>query len=299
MSFKFEQLDWDALRLFVEVADAGTLALAAARTNVSAPTLHRRMVGLERSLDAQLFIRRPTGYSLTPRGIELRDLADDAASAMARIDDWRTGQSSGPPLRIACGPWTSLFVGRFAAEIGAGLKGREFRLLIGTAQTDLTRRQADIGIRNNPPAQLGLAGQRVSSVAFAAYAAPTLSVQATAAGIEEAFASLPWIALDAERPTASSRFLASTLGRQPIATSDHPMPLLNMALSGLGLCLLPCFVGDHTAGLIRVGDPLPALRQEQWLVTADARRHDPPIRAGLNVLKRIWHDRRATFAGQI
>jgi DNA-binding transcriptional LysR family regulator len=298
MSFNFERLDWNAVRLFIEVADAGTLALAADRTGVSAPTLHRRMVALENSLDAQLFLRRPTGYSLTSRGEELRALADDASTAMARIGDWRTGQTDRPPLRIACGPWTSLFVGDMAARISAGLNGRTFRLVIGTSQTDLTRRQADIGLRNTAPTQLGLAGQRVANVAFAVYAGPDLSGQAKTIGIEHAYASLPWIALDGERPTASSRYLASVLGSQPVATSDHPMPLLHMAVSGVGLCLLPCFVGDRTPGLDRVGDPLPALRQEQWLVTADTRRHDPLIRAGLTVLKRIWNDRRGTFAGQ-
>lgn len=298
MSFRIENLDWNAVKLFIEVADAGTLALAAERTGVSGPTLHRRMADLERSLKAELFERGPSGYGLTATGRELRALADDAAAAMAKVGEWRAGHTDTPPLRIACGPWTSLFVGRMGAAIGSGLKGRPLRLMVGASQADLTRRQADIGIRNLAPRQLGLAGQRVSHVAFAAYGADDLATDAATVGLDRAFADLPWIALEAERPTASSRFLSSALGRPPAATSDHPMPLLALALSGAGLCLLPCFVGDHTAGLHRVGEPLPALRQEQWFVTADTRRHDPPVRTGLNVLKRIWRAHRATFAGE-
>ena len=297
MSFKTESLDWTALKLFMDVADARTLALAASRTGVSAPTLHRRMADLERGLKMELFERGAGGYALTAKGRELHALMDDAAIAMVKIDEWRTGQTAQPPLRIACGPWTSMFIGDRGAAIAEGLKGRPLRLLIGTRQADLTRRQADIGIRNTAPSQLGLAGQRVAHVAYAMYGAPDLAAHAEAVGPDRAYAELPWIALDVERPTASSRFLSASLARPPVATSDHPMPLLNLAVSGAGLCLLPCFIGDRTSGLRRVGEPLAALRQEQWLVTADTRRHDPPIRAGLGVLKRLWHKHRGVFTG--
>lgn len=297
MPFKNESLDWTALKLFMEVADARTLALAASRTGVSAPTLHRRMADLESALKMELFERGADGYRLTAKGRELRDLMDDAAIAMVKIDEWRAGQTALPPLRIACGPWTSMFVGDMGAALAEGLKGRPLRLLIGTTQADLTRRQADIGIRNLAPSQLGLAGQRVAHVAYAVYGAPDLAARAESIGLDQAYADLPWIALDVERPTASSRFLSSSLAGPPVATSDHPMPLLNLARSGAGLCLLPCFIGDRTSGLRRVGEPLPALRQEQWFVTADTRRHDPPIRAGLGVLKRLWREHRAVFAG--
>ncbi|MEM7442250.1 MAG: LysR family transcriptional regulator [Pseudomonadota bacterium] len=298
MSFIIEKLDWDALRLFIEVADAGSLSLAASRTGTSAPTLHRRMADLENVLGTELFVRGATGYSLTQSGLELRRLADDAASAVAQIGEWCSGQLS-PPLRIACGPWTSLFLGRVSDRISASLDGGRFRLIVGTTQTDLTRRQADIGLRNSAPTQLGLAGQRVCHVAFAAYGTPDLAGNARAMGLMQAFETMRWIILDRDRPTASSRYLASVLAEQPVASCDHPMPMLELAQTGLGLCLLPCFVGDATPGLKRVGDPIPALRQEQWLVTADTRRHDPPIRAGIKVLKRVWHDHRHTFSGHI
>jgi len=69
MSFKNEDsTDWENLRIFLAVAEAGSLAGAARRLRLSQATVWRRVGALERSLSARLFERHQAGYVLTANG---------------------------------------------------------------------------------------------------------------------------------------------------------------------------------------------------------------------------------------
>ena len=59
-------VDWNDLRLFCHVVREGTLAGAAERTGISAPTLGRAMRALEGRMGRALFERHRTGYRLLP-----------------------------------------------------------------------------------------------------------------------------------------------------------------------------------------------------------------------------------------
>ncbi|CCE99729.1 hypothetical protein predicted by Glimmer/Critica (plasmid) [Sinorhizobium fredii HH103] len=49
--------NWEDLRLFLHVAEQGGLAGAAEKTGISAPTIGRRMLALERATGRALFVR--------------------------------------------------------------------------------------------------------------------------------------------------------------------------------------------------------------------------------------------------
>jgi len=61
-------MNWENLRIFLAVAEAGSLAGAARRLRLSQATVWRRIAALERSLSARLFERRQSGYVLTAAG---------------------------------------------------------------------------------------------------------------------------------------------------------------------------------------------------------------------------------------
>ena len=50
----FENLDWDKLKVFIVVAELGSMNAAAARLKETAPTVSRKIDELERSLNARL-----------------------------------------------------------------------------------------------------------------------------------------------------------------------------------------------------------------------------------------------------
>ena len=67
--------DWNLLRSFVAVAEAGSLSAAAKVLGVSQPTLGRHVAQLEAQVGTSLFARHPRGLTLTERGAELYEPA--------------------------------------------------------------------------------------------------------------------------------------------------------------------------------------------------------------------------------
>jgi DNA-binding transcriptional LysR family regulator len=92
------ELEFRQLLYFVSVAEELHFGRAAARTYISQPALSQAIAGLERSLDAQLFVRTRQNVELTAAGAELLRharglLADreDAVSDVRRVDRGEAG----------------------------------------------------------------------------------------------------------------------------------------------------------------------------------------------------------------
>ena len=64
-------VDWDDVRVFIGIGEAGSLAAASRRLRLSRATIWRRIQSLEHALRQRLFERRPSGYVLTPAGVRL------------------------------------------------------------------------------------------------------------------------------------------------------------------------------------------------------------------------------------
>jgi len=77
----WRRLNWDDVRVFLAVVEAGSLNGAAAFLGMTQPTISRRMEDLEIRLGARLFERSPRGISLTQAGMNMRELA----AGMARL----------------------------------------------------------------------------------------------------------------------------------------------------------------------------------------------------------------------
>ncbi len=70
-----------------------------------------------------------------------------------------------------------------------------------------------------------------------------------------------------------------------------------MARSGAGLTMLPCFVGDGDAGLVRAGDDAPVKAQDIWILTHGDLRRTTRIRAFMKFAETVIFDNRAVLQG--
>ena len=105
-------LDWNLIRSFVGVAEAGSLSAAARKLAASQPTLGRHIAELEQALGVVLFRRGRTGYELTEQGAALFDRAQtvgEAANAFARLATGATEQVAGT-VRVAASEVVSAYV---------------------------------------------------------------------------------------------------------------------------------------------------------------------------------------------
>ena len=109
------RVDWDGLQVFLAIARAGRVSMAAKRLGVKHTTVSRRLAALESELGVPLFYRTTTGYLLTPHGqnvvanAETMERAAIAVAARAREDSTAIGGR----VRVAMPPeFASHWLGR-------------------------------------------------------------------------------------------------------------------------------------------------------------------------------------------
>ncbi|GFE66346.1 LysR family transcriptional regulator [Litoreibacter roseus] len=262
--------NWDDLRLFVAVARGHGLAKASLATGKSPPTLSRRMLDLEKSIGHDLFRRLPKGYELTEDGQALFEKVTRLEADLLTI--WKPpARGKRTLVKISAGTWMSKFLCENMTAIVGPEEAVLIRLISAEEVLDIGRREAVIGIRNQRPHQRGLAGRRVGRVRFAAYARNE-SVSA-------------WARFTGSTPSAD--WLKGHVGDSDCIEVTSPRNALDLAVAGAARVVLPTFVGDAQAGLMRVSQTIDALEGEQWLVVHDDDRFSPEVRRTVDRLYKV------------
>ncbi|MCC7045756.1 MAG: LysR family transcriptional regulator [Alphaproteobacteria bacterium] len=152
-------MDWDKLRVFHAVAEAGSFTHAGELLNLSQSAVSRQIGALEESLRVPLFHRHARGLILTEQGELLYDTARDVVHKLAMAEAMLSESKDRPR-----GPLTVTTTVAFGA---AWLTPRmrdflelypeiDLTLLLDDAELDLGMREADVAIRMSPPRQADL-----------------------------------------------------------------------------------------------------------------------------------------------
>ena len=166
---KSAHFDWDDLRYFLRASQARSLARAARSLGVEHSTVGRRLSSLEHSLGAPLMLRGPDGLQLTPLGVRLVTLIEQADRILAGIDGIVAAEM--PSVRLAV---PSGFAGIFATALTEPWpRPREFSLAIisGSRPADLKTGEADLAIRAGPVKDANLVAGKLCEAGFSLYAA--------------------------------------------------------------------------------------------------------------------------------
>jgi DNA-binding transcriptional LysR family regulator len=153
-------VSWDDVKLFLAVADHGSLTEAARRLRLGQPTVSRRLAELEERLGYPLFDRSASGASLTSRGerwlVPARHMAEWAGELLSTAEH-ADGAPSGL-VRITAAPGVAFdFVAPFAARVREKYPHIQVQILSRVEYVDLSRREADIALRMRPPSARDLA----------------------------------------------------------------------------------------------------------------------------------------------
>jgi len=282
-------VDWDDLRLFLDVARLGGLSAATATTGLSAATLGRRVTTLERQIGEPLFVRSQRGYALTGTGEELLRRAEDVEAAMVSLKRWQEGAAGDRIVRVSAGAWTSDFLSSHISELWNVEDGIRVELVTAYQKVDIGRRAADIGIRSARPTEPNLAGRQIGRVAHALYCAPRL-INGVEAGM---FVGVTGDAAN----IASARWLMAHHGDRIGVRGNDVHSVRELVAAGAGLSVFPCFVGDSDPRLVRVAMPIGELTTEQWLVLHHEERHSPPVRKVADRIAALLQAHAGLFAG--
>lgn len=297
--------DWDDLRVFLAVARTLSLSGAARVLGVNHSTVFRRLASFEKRLGVRLFDRLPTGYVRTNAGDEMLGAAEAIEEQVMALERRVTGRDLElrGTLRVTTTETIGLTFGPpHLAAFHKAYPGIAVELVAANERMSLSRRDADVAIRptNAPPETL--VGRRVARIAWAIYAPKGRR------GVDAFAPGETWLDVDDSfGHTALTRWVSARVPAEAIALRANSMTVLREACrAGLGLALLPCYMGDGDSGLRRAGELIPELGVDLWLLTHEDLRQTARVRAFLDFMSdAIGRDRdliegrrpRAGFSG--
>jgi DNA-binding transcriptional LysR family regulator len=153
-------ISWEDVRLFLAVAEHGSLTEAARRLRVGQPTVSRRLADLEESLGYPLFARSVEGTSMTQQGERWLEPARRMAEWAGELKSTSEHGDASPAgvVRITAPPGVAYdFVAPFARLVREKYPRIELQVLARVEYVDLSRREADIALRSRAPTQRDLA----------------------------------------------------------------------------------------------------------------------------------------------
>ncbi|MEM6729665.1 MAG: LysR family transcriptional regulator, partial [Pseudomonadota bacterium] len=166
-------MDWDKLRIFHAVADAGSLTHAGDTLHLSQSAVSRQIRALEEGLGATLFHRHARGLILTEQGELLFDATRamtkrlDAASA--RIRDSEEGVFGELRVTTTIG-FGTLWLAPRLPQFYAQYPEMKIDLMLEERVLDLPMREADVAIRMKEPSQADLIRKRLMTIRMRLYA---------------------------------------------------------------------------------------------------------------------------------
>ena len=252
-------MDWDKLRIFHAVADAGSLTHAGDTLHLSQSAVSRQIRALEESLNTTLFHRHARGLILTEQGELLFDATKSMIkrldAAAARIRD--SEEEVFGELRVTTPTgFGTLWLAPRLPDLYAKYPNLKIDLMLEERVLDLPMREADVAIRMKEPSQADLIRRRLMNVRMRLYATEGYLAER---GTPRALEDLSGHRLICQHP-GSHQVAAGAVLVQELLTYDIPSTLtvnnyfgvLQAVLSNLGIGLLPDYLIEKFPNLVRV-----------------------------------------------
>lgn len=283
------EASWDDLYLFYVVAETGGLSAAAQRTGLSAPTIGRRMLALERILGRSLFFRSQRGYQLAHDGEVLYERVRQMQDIAEGISEWHRDAFALPFVSIASDAWLSPFIAEHVDDIRGPDDG--FRICCSSAgpSLDLTFRGADVAILAERPSSGNLAVRRAGEIAYAAYRSVASNGD-----------TLPWISMaTATAVSPVDRWVFENHEASIMTWTEDRQLLRTLVASGAGRGLLPVYAGDADLRLRRDGAIVDELTHPLFIVANDDDRHRREVRMVIERLAALMKTCSAQLTGAL
>lgn len=162
-------MDWDKLRIFHAVAEAGSFTHAGEALNLSQSAISRQIGALEDTVGVSLFHRHPRGLLLTEQGEMLLETAREIFSRLAEAESRLMDSRDLPegPLQITVAEfmgstWLAPLVGKFCAKY----PDIDLTMILEDRILNLGMREADVAIRLYKPEQQDLIQRQLCTLQF-------------------------------------------------------------------------------------------------------------------------------------
>lgn len=296
-------MEWDDLRYFLAVARAGSLSGAGEALRVSPSTVSRRLSQLENALQVSLFAHHQTGYILTDDGFDLLAYAEQVEASITSLEMNVVGRDRQPEGLVKLATAENLANYVIIPELDnfkTAFPKIVLEISTGISSVNLTRRDADLAVRLLRPTQGNVNIRKLGTQKFGLYASTIYldrrkQFENPARYDEDAF--IVWGEEFSHLPMAPwlERMLA---GRPPALITHSLYAQAAAAKAGIGLAVLPCFLGETLPELERMPFEGDMIEQEIWLVTHRDLAASARVRAVSEFLVELFKRNRDLMTGQ-
>ena len=293
-------MDWDKLRIFHAVADAGSLTHAGDTLQLSQSAVSRQIRALEESLNTILFHRHARGLILTEQGELLfdatRTMNKRIDAAAARIRDSEEEVFGELRVTTTTGIGTIWLAPRLY-KLYEAYPELKIDLMMEERVLDLPMREADVAIRMKEPSQADLIRKRLMFVRIGLYATREYI---TKHGAPETIEAMKKHRLIFQNPRSPQVLAGQNLVKELMTyeigstlTVNNYFGVLQAAIHNLGIGMLPDYVTNAFDSMLRVLPDVESMEVPVYLAYPEELRHSKRIEAFRDfVEKEILEDRR-------
>jgi DNA-binding transcriptional LysR family regulator len=270
----------DALMTFLAVARLGRYTAAGDVLGVNHSTVSRRIGALEAAMGGRVLVRTTGGWEVTALGRRAVTIAERIEGSLRDLVDGDEGDGVHGMVRIAA---PDAFTSRFLVPAMTALRRRHphlsVELLAATQRVRQNRSGVDLEIVVGRPQVLRAYATPVCSYSLRLYATPGyLAERGTPATLDELSAhALVYYVESALQVDELDRALQELPASPPSLRSTSVFAHVEATAAGAGVGILPDFLGDADARLVRVLDGAWSHPLAYWAVARDEGPRNPAV----------------------
>ena len=255
-------MDWDKLKIFHAVAEAGSFTSATVNLNLSQSAISRQIQSLEEDLKVKLFERHARGLTLTENGEYVFKTAHEVISKLKEVETSLSDQKNHPTGKITITTVRSFGTHWLTPRIQEFMQLHpeiEVELIFDDKELDLSTRQADIGIFMRRPKQLNYIQKKLIDINYHIYGSTKYLEKY---GMPKTITDLNkhrFISFGKGTPSpvynpdwALKIGMKDNKKRKSIMKVNSVMGLLLAVESGVGLAALPDYLSYQSNNIIKV-----------------------------------------------
>ena len=287
-------MDWDKLKIFYAVAEAGNFTKATYALNLSQSAISRQIQSLEQELKTQLFERHARGLSLTENGEYLFKTAREVISKLKDVESALIDKKDKPSGKLTVTTFVSFGTTWLTPRIQEFMKlnpEMEIELVFDDKELDLSTRQADIGIWARRPKKLNYIQKKLIDIHYHIYGSTKYLEQYGHPKTVSELNKHKFISYGRGAPSpvfnpdwALKLGIKDNKKRKPVMKVNSVYGLLLAVRSGVGLAALPDYITVSVPNIVKVLPQIEGPKTEAYFVYPQSLKNTARIIAFRNFL---------------
>jgi len=262
-------MDWNSMKVFLEVAEHRNLMVAAKTLKMSHSTVFRRLQSLEEDVGSRLFERENGIYQLTELGEELSELGKSVSNSFDDIERHIIGRDMSPQgsVKITCPTSFAYTHLPHALQALSHLHPKiNLEVLVSDQAVNMRNRIADIALRVTAAPPEFLVGRQIREFQWAVYASKEyLAIHGEPTHLADLVRHQFIGAAGSLAEMEAFTWLDKKHLDNIVLRSDDLVTMSHMASTGMGLAILPDDL--KTPNIERLFTFKPATPNKLWILT--------------------------------